>query len=276
MSAVRSIPSVGLKRHHLSECWGDMSDDEWHALYEDIEANGQQDAVTLLDGDVLDGWHRAQVCNALQREVKVRDFPVDRNPIPFVISKNAFRRHLTASQRAAIVLKLAEESSSHPAVGNPSNVLHSDGTPNVSAVAAAAGVSRPTANDAAEAQRSGKLDEVLSGEKSASKVAKESREERSESRPKPDPKPKQPSALEKSEIRIADLEQKIVELNGVIDELTDQLQSEMDVDLSKAQQQVKFDQLREQIRVLKSQLNEKTIYANEWKNEAIALRKKVG
>lgn len=90
-------------RHALSAAWGDMPADEFQALVDDIEANGQRDPITIFDGAVLDGWHRYQACERLMLNVKASVLPDDEDAVAWVISKNAKRRSLNASQRAMAV-----------------------------------------------------------------------------------------------------------------------------------------------------------------------------
>ena len=90
----------GLRRHPLSEAWGNMPEGQLLELAEDIKHNGQKDAVVMYEGLVLDGWHRCQGCQIAGVDVRTIDYQ-GTNPIAYVISKNAHRRSQTASQRAA-------------------------------------------------------------------------------------------------------------------------------------------------------------------------------
>jgi hypothetical protein len=91
-----------------------MPEDEFTALVEDIAAHGQREPVLILDGSILDGWHRACAVEQLQkRGVKIElltheyDGPTDDATLrALVISANLARRQLTQSQRAAIALDL--------------------------------------------------------------------------------------------------------------------------------------------------------------------------
>jgi len=91
------------ERHILSAAWGDMPEDEFQALVDDIDVNGQRDPITLFDGAVLDGWHRYRACEQLMLNVNTVTLADDEDPIAWVISKNAKRRSLNASQRAMAV-----------------------------------------------------------------------------------------------------------------------------------------------------------------------------
>jgi hypothetical protein len=102
-----------LKQHPLSAAFPAMSDDDFQALKDDIEANGQRDPIVVLDGMVLDGWHRFQACTALLLDPVLAEFPEDEDPVAFVKSKNLQRRHLTAAQRVAAVAACCEWSPPH-------------------------------------------------------------------------------------------------------------------------------------------------------------------
>lgn len=96
-----------LERHPLSAAWTDMPEREHVALREDIRKRGVLEPITLLDGKVLDGWHRYTAAKAIDPEYDVPAVDLaDRDPADFVISRNLHRRHLTAAQRAVCVLQV--------------------------------------------------------------------------------------------------------------------------------------------------------------------------
>jgi hypothetical protein len=78
-----------------------MGDTDLQELAEDIKANGLHDPIVLLDEMVLDGRNRLAACKLAGCEPSFVSATVD-SPVHYVISKNLHRRHLTASQRAAI------------------------------------------------------------------------------------------------------------------------------------------------------------------------------
>jgi len=93
---------IQLLQHPLSAAWPAMQADEFQALKDSIEIIGVQNPITLLDGMVIDGWHR--YCAA--KEVGM-DCPSkllgDVDPVDFVKSQNDARRNVTASQRALAI-----------------------------------------------------------------------------------------------------------------------------------------------------------------------------
>ena len=87
-----------LTRHPLSAAFPDLSDEEFTALKDSIERNGQRDKILLFEGQILDGWHRYRACLELGKEPIFGVFTGD--AVECVIDKNIHRRQLTASQRA--------------------------------------------------------------------------------------------------------------------------------------------------------------------------------
>ena len=97
-----------LNQHPLSAAFPAMSAEDFSALVEDIKTNGQREPIMVLDGMVLDGWHRYSACEQLGIKAQTFTFPSDKDPVAFVLSHNLHRRHLTASQRAAAVVACSE------------------------------------------------------------------------------------------------------------------------------------------------------------------------
>lgn len=96
-----------LERHPLSAAFTDMSKMELAALREDVRKRGVLEPITLLDGKVLDGWHRYTAAKEIDPGFAVPEVELgDRDPADFVISRNLQRRHLTAAQRAVCVLQV--------------------------------------------------------------------------------------------------------------------------------------------------------------------------
>ena len=87
-----------LTRHPLSAAFPDLSDEEFTALKDSIERNGQRDKILLFEDQILDGWHRYRACLELGKEPIFGVFTGD--AVECVIDKNIHRRQLTASQRA--------------------------------------------------------------------------------------------------------------------------------------------------------------------------------
>ena len=98
-----------LERHPLSSAYPDIPDAELEQIQESVEQQGFTNPnVWLLDGMVLDGWHRYRIARRMSRmdDLDFLDYEGD-DPVGFVISLNDARRHLDASQRAIVAYKLS-------------------------------------------------------------------------------------------------------------------------------------------------------------------------
>lgn len=93
-----------------------MQADEYQALYDSIMEIGVQNPITLLDGMVIDGWHRYTVANELGMDCPTVTLG-DVDPRDFVLAQNKARRNLTASQRADAVTSVYQWVASN--VGRP-------------------------------------------------------------------------------------------------------------------------------------------------------------
>lgn len=137
---------VTLERHELSLMFGDMPEDERLEMQEDIRANGLREPIVLLDGKILDGWHRYLCLCALGKPLnKYNSYEFDPvedkcDATTYVHSRNLFRRQLTADERVRIVaMQMGYES---PGRGGKQSARKG---PTMEAVAAAAKVSKATA-----------------------------------------------------------------------------------------------------------------------------------
>ena len=90
-----------------ADVWPMMIDTELTALAEDIDKNGQHYAVSLYNGDILDGRNRYRAIVEKCQVVKTVKYETvsPASPIAFVISRNEKRRHLTDSQRGLAAAK---------------------------------------------------------------------------------------------------------------------------------------------------------------------------
>ena len=107
------IDAGTLERHELSSVFGDMPETDFENLVKSVEQDGFMDSlIRVLDGKVLDGWHRYQAALSLNLVRKLMFMPwddeKDGKAIAFVSARNLERRHLTASQRGQIVVFLNE------------------------------------------------------------------------------------------------------------------------------------------------------------------------
>ena len=96
-----------LTRHPLSAFWPDMPVDDFTALVASVAEHGIREPIVLLDGMVLDGWHRYRAATEAGQPIRSTKYTGD-DPVSFVIDANGHRRHLTAEQKAACVLQVRE------------------------------------------------------------------------------------------------------------------------------------------------------------------------
>jgi hypothetical protein len=104
--------SINLKPHPLADLLPAMSDEEFKALKEDIQANGLRVPIVTYLNQILDGRHRYKAAMDAKVSLTEKDFvefkPAGSDtPLKFVISQNVNRRHLNESQRAIIAAELA-------------------------------------------------------------------------------------------------------------------------------------------------------------------------
>jgi hypothetical protein len=97
---------TGYQPHPYADLFPMMSADELRRLADDIRENGQHDAITTLEGLILDGRNRYKACQMAGVVPVTAEYTGD-NPAAFVVSKNLNRRHLSDSQRAMLAAELA-------------------------------------------------------------------------------------------------------------------------------------------------------------------------
>lgn len=120
-------------QHPLSAAFPAMSAAQFQALKDSIENIGVQNAITLHEGMVIDGWHRYSASLDLGMpcpEVELGDV----DPVDFVKAQNKERRHLSAGAWALIETELWQ----WRAVGNPALTIAASGAENGGAISASA------------------------------------------------------------------------------------------------------------------------------------------
>ena len=90
---------MAYQQHPLSAAFPAMQADEYQALHDSIMEIGVQNPITLLDGMVIDGWHRYTVANELGMDCPTVELG-DVDPRDFVLAQNKARRHVTQAQLA--------------------------------------------------------------------------------------------------------------------------------------------------------------------------------
>lgn len=260
------------ERHPLSAAYPDMQPDDLEALADSIAEHGLMEPIVLMDGMVLDGWHRYRACSLAQVEPRFVQYDGN-DPQAYVIAKNGHRRHLTASQRAIAAVKVYEwhrhggDRKSDQAATLP---LDPDDQRKTDAeLAELARVGDRTIRDAKVAEKAGKGDEVRDGKVSASKAAKDAR---AENHP---PKPKPPTAIERLEADLETSLETIKELRQAVEELTAELKSFENASDGEKEQAFKFGQLRREIVALKSQRDDMQTQLAAEKRARQALERKL-
>ena len=92
----------------LSTIFPDMTPDEYEGLKASIRDEGLHDAITVWNGQILDGRHRYQACLELGVTPRFEHLPDNVDPVGYVIARNVARRHLTTNLRAVIAGKLSQ------------------------------------------------------------------------------------------------------------------------------------------------------------------------
>ncbi|MGH7744527.1 MAG: hypothetical protein ACREQ5_06870 [Candidatus Dormibacteria bacterium] len=95
-----------LQVHPLASIFPPMPDDEFRELTADIKAHGLFDPIETYEGKILDGTIRYRACRAAGVQPRIRAWSNGdglNSAYQYVVSRNLYRRHLTAGQRVLIV-----------------------------------------------------------------------------------------------------------------------------------------------------------------------------
>ncbi|MBM3789929.1 MAG: hypothetical protein FJW35_06200 [Acidobacteria bacterium] len=92
--------------NEIAAAFPDMLPGEFEDLKASIAANGLMEPVTVHEGKILDGRHRARACEELGVELQTVQY-TGSDLVAFVLAKNLHRRHLNVSQRALIAEQIA-------------------------------------------------------------------------------------------------------------------------------------------------------------------------
>ena len=94
-----------MKFHKYADLFPLIVGEEFRNLVEDIRVNGLLEPIWLHNELVIDGRNRYRACKELGIEPKTRNY-TGKDPLSFVVSTNLIRRHLDASQRAILGVRL--------------------------------------------------------------------------------------------------------------------------------------------------------------------------
>lgn len=206
-----------MKPHPLSLVIPDMTPDEFASLTESIRTEGQLEDIVTLDGMILDGRHRYQVCTNLNLPCVSREYSYEidgDSPTAFVMAKNVWRRHLSVSQRATIAAeiqpyyqeeaekrraRLAEKAAAAAAAGKEPDPAPEDPSHTASSyeqAAATVGVSASSVERAVALKKEdpAAFADVRAGKKSLDKARKETKG-------KKEKEPKDPDKVEALDVR---------------------------------------------------------------------------
>lgn len=274
MTAQQEFTRLALKQHPLSAAYPSMLDEDVQALSEDIAKHGQREKGVLLEGMVLDGWHRYRACYLVGVEFETVEYD-GADPAAFVESKNDNRRHMTASQRAESKLRVFEWRDR----GKSKSAPGADQGSSTEEIAKAARASTRTVEQAKAAHRAGLGDEVLTGTisaKTGAELAKLSPKKRDKAvKAIKEGKPPAPLKEKKADPRDAEikklrgavetLNEEKVDLADTARELNDKLTAFETTDPD--EQQKEIQKLQKRIVRLEAEIERLTIARNDAQNK---------
>jgi len=152
---------------------------QFQDLTKDIDAQGLLHPVARFRGRWLDGRLRLMACEALGIIPTLIDLPDDTDPVAYVVSANARRRHLSKSQIAMAVAAAREwaksGSNQHSGGGEPGSTPATN-----ESMADEAGVSVKTIQQAKIVYQAGLEQEVMSGQKTLKQAVEAAKNIRSD------------------------------------------------------------------------------------------------
>lgn len=94
--------------HEAADIFPLLNEADLDDLAHDIATNGQHEAILLYDGMIIDGRNRYLACEIAGVEPRFEEWEGEPEElVPFVMSLNLHRRHLTTSQRSLVAARLA-------------------------------------------------------------------------------------------------------------------------------------------------------------------------
>ncbi len=204
-----------------------MDAESFKALVNDIREQGQLEPIDVVGDEIVDGWHRYRACQLLEREPKTRALPDGLELVEYVLGKNAHRRHMTAEQRAAVVMLAVEWMPAHrPASRGKGDIV----SPLSNETAAArAGVSTRTIQRVKAQIRAGHGEALATGSETLRSLAAKARKAAAaEARENADTavgeKPKERSKVAELRDRVAFLKTEIERRDARISELMEEVE----------------------------------------------------
>ncbi|HNQ90873.1 MAG TPA: MT-A70 family methyltransferase [Verrucomicrobiota bacterium] len=171
-----------------------LGEPELAELADDIRAHGLRQPIVLCEGAVLDGRNRLKACELAGVEPRFQVYE-GVEPTSYVISTNLKRRHLNASQRAAVAVEALPQLEREARERKRATLKKGDAKPDVELIPPREGKSRDQAGQKLEV--SGKyvseakaikerdpeaFEQVRSGERTITDVKRQWREQEREER----------------------------------------------------------------------------------------------
>jgi hypothetical protein len=185
-----------MESHELASIFPMMVGEEYESLKADIKKNGLLEPIWTYQDKVIDGRNRFKACSEVEITPKYQEWDGVGSLIGFILSLNLRRRHLTASERAAIGAEIeplfAEEAKKRQAEhggtapGKSKNTSGNNATSDTGKfrdqAALAVRVSGKLVSDAKAIKKDSPkiFNEVKSGKKTIAKAKKEIKQEKKE------------------------------------------------------------------------------------------------
>ena len=259
---------MSFQQHPLSAAWPAMSDSDFQALQDSIMNIGVQMPIVIFEGQVIDGWNRYRAATALGMDCPATPFDESIDPVEFVKAMNDARRHITGSQRAIAIVAIH----GWRPVGRPQNNVEATSTLTQEAMAAAAGVSKKTIQQAQVAQKAGLAEKVKSGEMTVEQASNVAKGKPAKPAPKPAPAVVEPEIEAPPEY--TELDAAHDQISGLQDALAVATMGDIS-DEDKAQAATLIAELRARIKTLEATLKAVTTSRDTYMNENAELRKQI-
>lgn len=108
---------MNYERHYFSSCWPDITGEEYEHLKDSIHVSGLRDAITLYEGQILDGWNRYRACNDMATPAHFVEFEGTPEEAEQFVEDKHNRRSLTLTQRLTCIGLMRQR----PSIGRPKN-----------------------------------------------------------------------------------------------------------------------------------------------------------
>lgn len=102
------VKSTPVKAHPAADLFPLLDGPDLAGLVHDIRTHGQIEPIVVHQGKILDGRNRFRACEQLGIKPRIVSWKGKGDPILWVLSANLHRRHLSASQKAAIAVHAME------------------------------------------------------------------------------------------------------------------------------------------------------------------------